>query len=95
MNSLDICGKCPFFLYEDANGNEIYEGDIIQSPTSNKPTHVIVYDDKFGCYMAKQLYYEHGAYCHIYQDWIDEFKKVIIGNIYDNTELLESEATDD
>lgn len=23
MNSLDICGKCPFFLYEDANGNGV------------------------------------------------------------------------
>ena len=61
---------------KDANGEEIYEGDILQ--------------DSDG-YIDTVLYHEDGYY-HA-GDWSgDDFRcLVIIGNIYENPELLEKE----
>jgi uncharacterized phage protein (TIGR01671 family) len=64
---------------KDANGEEIYEGDILQD------------DDG---YIDTVLYREDGYY-HA-GDWSgDDFiYLVIIGNIYENTELLEKRQYD-
>lgn len=77
----------------DKNGKEIYEGDIIRSYDSeNNPImHSISWDNKKACYVATMLQYPllGGS---IDKGWIDEFEKEIIGNIYDNPELLKAET---
>ena len=76
----------------DKNGKEIYEGDMIRSYDSeNNPIiHSISWDNKKACYVATMLQYPllGGS---IDKDWIDEFEKEVIGNIFDNPELLKGE----
>lgn len=73
----------------DANGTEIYEGDIISSLNSTKQEgrHVIEWDNDCAKFVAR--YGEHKwDSCGIDQDWLTKFNKKIIGNIYQNPELL-------
>lgn len=74
---------------KDKNGKEIYEGDIIRSFDSNDDAilHYIVWEEarfvalyKGRCFRSK---------CSLRQDWLDEFDKEVIGNIYDDPKLLE------
>lgn len=73
----------------DANGREIYEGDIIQS-SINVFRHVIGYNDDLGGFsatLANVLKTE----CHLERRWINEWGKVVIGNIHDNPEQVKSD----
>lgn len=71
------CETMQFTGFKDANGTEIYEGDIIRSFDSKreKIIHVIEYDEEAGKYNA-------------HQRWITEFHKEVIGNKYQNPELV-------
>lgn len=79
---------CQFTRLFDDNRKEIYEGDIIQSLENDKSIYIIVYDDEFCSFKAHQIHCKYGVYCSISQDWIWETDKVIIGNVFDNQELL-------
>lgn len=76
----------------DAKGNEIYEGDIIQSLEFPNIKHIVEHNDSEASYYAVRINEDTGTSlqyeCRIYQKWIDECPKIVIGNIHDNKELL-------
>jgi len=74
----------------DKNGKEIYEGDIICSYDSqNNPImHEVYYLDKEARFATKLIGYEFMEASGVTQKWIDELDKVVVGNIFDNPELL-------
>ena len=78
--------------FHDAGGMEIYDGDIISDPkdSSYNNKHLVTFNEKDGYYHAVLLPFVNGQGCDgpLSQGWIDEFKKEIIGNKFDNPELL-------
>ena len=66
----------------DVNGKEIYEGDIVKDVFGCLGE--IIYKDKYTAFIVKG--WEDG-----YKWWYDN-KIEVIGNIYDNTKLLEKES---
>jgi len=76
----------------DANGKEIYEGDIIRSYGSkgDEIIHIVEYNDEEACFICRlngYSRYDFGCW-PIRQNWINEFHKEVIGNIYDNPGLI-------
>lgn len=72
---------------KDAKGVKIFEGDIIES---NGIRHVIQYNEREAKYKAL-LYGIQSSSCSIEQQWINEFEKVVIGNVHENQELIKTE----
>jgi len=70
---------------KDKNGKEIYEGDIVRAwidmgPAGEQPmTHAVVIDP-WGCSLQEWTYKESG------------YLPEVIGNIYENPELLKEKA---
>lgn len=75
---------------KDSDKNEIYEGDIIRCFDSEEKAvcHIVVWDEDQARFAAQSLQYKESGPCGIFQGWINEFKKKVIGNIYENPELL-------
>lgn len=78
---------------KDKNGKEIYEGDIIESfDSENKPIRHLIeyssYDAKFIGTNTDGLDALIKLKSDLRQDWIIRYDKSIIGNIYENPELL-------
>ena len=71
--------------FQDANGNEIYEGDIVQAKGD---IGEIIWDDAFGCWIISSGEYFPNLTSH------KASKCVIIGNIYENPELMENNITE-
>jgi uncharacterized phage protein (TIGR01671 family) len=63
----------------DINDNEIYEGDIIES--GNNVRHLIVYDSNQAAFKAKGI--GNWSFCTLDKQWITNFKKKVVGNIFD------------
>ena len=67
---------------KDRDGKEIYEGDILAYPDKRKKTFVIVkwrnvvYCEEYGTYVGFEIPEDYD-------------KMIVIGNIYENPELLE------
>lgn len=66
---------------KDAKGVKIFEGDIIES---NGCRHSILYNDREARFEA--VFGD--IQCSISQRWIDEFEKVVAGNVHENQELI-------
>lgn len=80
---------------KDKNGVEIYEGDIIMSNASTgEPIyHDIFYNEEQAAFYAGLDGRRDASFgiCSVYQQWINEFGKVVVGNIHDNPELINKE----
>lgn len=76
------CALMQFTGLKDKNGKEIYEGDILESDNENFATGVVVYDD--GRFAIKKPNGKIISYDHTIWTAYE-----VIGNIYENPELLE------
>ena len=78
---------------KDKNGKEIYEGDIVEYNVDNKFIDIILV--KWGkvefSFLRKYKRFRNKGWQRTTYQGIDKYGKVI-GNIYDNPELLESEG---
>lgn len=68
---------------KDKNGNKIYEGDIVKGIFEGKG--IIIFDEEKCQFVIKALKYN-----DVFALNNDKFKNIeVIGNIYDNPELME------
>lgn len=92
---VDIDTICQLTGLNDKNGKKIYEGDIVRSCEYKNIKHIVSYDDKVAAFVAVCIDENTGTNletkCHITQEWIDNYPKEVIGNIFDNKELLNQE----
>lgn len=79
---------------KDAKGVKIFEGDLVGGDGC---AHVIQYKEENSRFEAiRQMPPERSELSWLFQfdinqDWIDEFEKVIIGNVHENQEHIKKE----
>lgn len=72
----------------DKNGKEIYEGDIVESDGYSGARHYVGYRKEEAMFVAYIIGTTPQDYCSVFQNWINDYEKKVIGNIHDNPELL-------
>lgn len=78
----------------DKNGKQIYEGDIIASDGWSYARHYVGYRKEEARFVAFVIGTTPQDYCGIFQHWLDDYDKKVIGNIHDNPELLSNDEHD-
>ena len=79
-HNISDCILMQYTGLKDKNGKEIYEGDIVRDQDGN------LYQVKY----AKYYIYPFGAiFPHRPKEIVNEYECEVIGNIYENPELLE------
>ena len=81
----DLSSISHYIGLNDINGTKIFEGDIIEGL---KYKHFIKYDNVKASYVAINVNYSEDSGCSIDEQWINECDKTVIGNIFDNNELI-------
>lgn len=84
-----VCTLMQWTGMKDINGNEIYEGDIIkvhERMAGNDFVGKVIYDKSEGCYWL--LEGGEKNHCKITFN-LEDYSHEIIGNIFENEELLE------
>nr|WP_308533218.1 YopX family protein [uncultured Prevotella sp.] len=71
---------------KDANGVKIFEGDVIEN---NGSRHVMQYNERKAMFVTALVGVSY-IKCGIDQRWIDEFGKVVVGNVYEDKELIKT-----
>lgn len=84
---------CEYIGLTDDNGNKVFEGDILDD-RDNMPHYVIVFDNGFFKVPSMSEYKKED----FYTETADEFffsQSNVIGNIYDNPDLLDDKNKND
>ena len=80
-----------FTELHDSNGNEIYEGDILRLGNSSSGVCEVKWNTTMAAFCI-QFFFERELGTRTAGEWLIYEKKVeVIGNIYDNPELMKIE----
>lgn len=82
--SIEVVHLSQYTGLKDKNGKKIFEGDIIESKGYE---HLVMYNENLAGFRSVNVKYPKDL-CGINQQWINECGKVVIGNIFDNKELI-------
>lgn len=71
---------------QDRNGRDIFEGDIVRSTICDDFVYEVAYDDKrFASFGLRR---KQDAFMHYFGEAIEAEECEVIGNVFDNPELL-------
>ena len=87
INSTDFSDPMQYTGLKDKNGKEIYEGDLLIFQGDRNAMFEVFYNDTYGRYSCCRTHYL-GSRCGGYVPEIEDKKFEVIGNIWENSDLL-------